>query len=101
MLKCLVWRDGIHHVYLSHSGAHEELCLDCEVSVGGDWDEAIVVFEDSPPSPPAANGLWRMEWPWRALTEADYEAGESRELCCRYEGRPTWTFLVSPLELQR
>lgn len=102
VLVAHVYRDGTSTIYLAHSGDADGLELDAEVSAGGDWEEALVIYEDGPPMPPNEDGLWEMRYPWRTVTEADFsEDGEAtgldRDLCCLYTASPQWTLLVPAL----
>jgi len=95
VLTALVYRVGLSvqgdAIALDISGDPPELCpWDGDSQRGGDWDGVRILHEDSPPYPPNEIGLWQMTWPWHRLTPAE-RAERGEELCCIYEGKPTWT----------
>jgi hypothetical protein len=98
-LIAFVYRSGPNVIYLDHTGACDGLELDAEISAGGDWEEAFVVYEDGPPMPPEGNGMWEMRYPWREVQESDFEENEelSRDLCCLYTAQPTWRLIMGGL----
>lgn len=102
VLVAHVYRSGASTIYLDHTGACDALELNANVSAGGDWYEAEVIYEDTPPMPPKGDGLWELRYPWRDVMEADFMDGDEptgldRNICCLYVGPPQWTLLIASL----